>query len=224
MATYYSLQVTNHALEPGTFCVYTTYPDNNVHLNLQSLAWFTKAAEPKTILTFDWSLDYTFVWCETGELKPKVRFRASQAFPADPNKPELSKVFLDKADSGAYGFTPNAPGNWTTPAGTLGIYTGSHIPNKEVSTGIGLGGSPALVVSAAPNMGYTFTPKISYFIAYGSFTKGEVLDLNAMTCIQEIAFPFNVYDVGVTLNEDNTWSVDNRSPLMAHNELIRSLA
>jgi hypothetical protein len=206
MALNYSLRVTN-ALKPGTFCVYTTCPDNKVQLNLQSLAWFTKAANPKTTLTFEWSLDYSFVWSQTGKLEPGVLFRASQDFPADPKKPELSKVFLDRAN-GAYEFTSNALADKTPPAGTLGIYTGGDIPRNDVSTGIGLGGSPALAVSAAPNMGYTFIPKIKYWIAYGYFVCGQVLDLNAMTLIQEIAFPLNVYDVGVTLTEDNTWTLD----------------
>jgi hypothetical protein len=222
MATNYSLTVTDHALNPGMFCVYTTCPDPKVvQLNLKSLAWFTKAANPNTVLTFDWSLDYSFVWCETGELKPGVRFRASQTFPADPQTPGLTKVLLDKANS-AYEFLANAPADKQPPAGTLGIYSGGNIPNNDVSAGIGLGGSPALVTSTSPNMGYTFIPKIKYWIAFGYFTQGEVLDLNAMTDVQEIAFPTNVYDIGVTLNEDNTWTVGNRSLLRAQNDLIRS--
>ncbi|MDR1363205.1 MAG: hypothetical protein LBJ35_04055 [Spirochaetaceae bacterium] len=222
MATKYSLSVTSKAIQPGVFCVYTTCPDPKVvQLNLQSLAWFTKAANPKTILTFEWDLDYSFVWCQTGKLNPGVRFRASQDFPANPQKPALSKVFLDVAN-GAYQFTENAPADKQPPAGTLGIYTGGNIPSYDVSAGIALGGSPALVTSVGPNLGYTFIPKIKYWIAFGSFVEGEVLDLNAMTVVQEIDFPTNVYDIGVTLNEDNTWTVGKTSLLRAQNDLIRS--
>jgi hypothetical protein len=223
MATNYSLTVRDRALRPGVFCVYTTCPDPAaVQLNLQSLAWFTQEAFPDTNLTFDWSLDYSFVWCQTGELRPGVRFRASQEFPADPQVPELAKVFLDKVD-GAYEFIKNAPPDKQLPKGTLGIYTSGSIPNNGVSAGIGLGGSPALVTSAAPNLGYTFTPKIKYWIAFGSFIKGEVLDLNAMTAVQELAFPLNVYDIEVALNEDNTWTVGSNSILGSKNDRIRSL-
>jgi hypothetical protein len=221
MATNYSLTVKDQALSPGVFCVYTTCPDPAVQLNLTSLAWFTKPANPNTTLTFDWSLDYSFVWCETGELRPGVRFRASQDFPADPQKPELAKVFLDKAN-GAYEFLANAPPNKQPPAGTLGIYTGGNIPSNDISAGIGLGGSPALVVPTSPNLGYTFIPKIKYWIAYGSFTRGEVLDLNSMTVVQEIDFPLNVYDLEVILNADNTWTVGGNSILRVQNDLIRS--
>ncbi|MDR1251321.1 MAG: hypothetical protein LBK62_04050 [Treponema sp.] len=71
MATNYSLKVMDRALNPGVFCIYTTCPDPEVvQLNLQSLAWFTQAANPNTTLKFKWSLDYSFVWCRTGELKP----------------------------------------------------------------------------------------------------------------------------------------------------------
>lgn len=222
MATNYSLTVTDHAFMPGTFCVYTTCPDPAVaQLDLRSLAWFTKQANPETTLEFDWSLDYSFVWCETGELDYGVRFRASQDFPADPQKPGLTKVFLDKSND-AYGFTENAPSDKQPPAGTLGIYTGANIPHNKVSLGIGLGGSPALVTSASSNLGYTFIPKIKYWIAFGSFVKGEVLDLNTMTVVQEISFPLNVYDIEVVLNEDNTWTVGNESILKERNDLIRS--
>ncbi|MDR1251320.1 MAG: hypothetical protein LBK62_04045 [Treponema sp.] len=135
----------------------------------------------------------------------------------------MTKVLLDKA-SGAYEFLVNAPADKRPPAGTLGIYTGGNISNNDVSAGIGLGGSPALVTSAGPNMGYTFSLKIKYWIAFGSFIRGEVLDLNAMTVVQEIAFPTNVYDIGVTLNEDNTWTFGKNSLLRERNEQIRSKA
>jgi hypothetical protein len=221
MAANYSLTVKDQALYPGVFCVYTTCPDPEVQRNLTSLAWLTKPANPNTALEFDWSLNYSFVWCDTGELRPGVRFRAWQNLPADPQNPGLAKVFLDKAN-GAYEFLANAPPNKQPPQGTLGIYTSGNIPNNDVSIGIGLGDYPALVVPASPNMGYTFIPKIKYWIAYGSFIRGEVLDLNSMTVVQEINFPLNVYDLEVTLNEDKTWTVGRNSILRVQNDLIRS--
>lgn len=202
MSTQYTLKVTNKSHNSGSFCVYQKDPDQEKYTNLYSLAWFSKACNPGTTLKFTWTLDYCFNWSETGILVPGVTFDASETKEADPSDSSKNAVGFTKAN-GAYMFTnPLRPG---TP-GELRIQTDNTIPINEASVGIGMSGQPALAISAQPNMDYAFIPHPEYWITFGNYTEGEVIDLNQVTETAKIVFPLNVYSVSMTLQEDNTWS------------------
>lgn len=202
MSTKYTLKVTNNSNRSGSICVYQRDPEQEKYTNLYSLAWFSKACHPGTTIKFTWDLDYCFSWSETGMLRPGVTFEASETRAADPSSASDNAIGFTKT-GGAYMFTtPLRPG---TP-GELRIQTDDTIPIDEASVGIGMSGQPALAISAGPNLDYAFIPHPEYWIAFGDYIEGEVIDLNMVTQTAKVVFPRNVYSLSMTLQEDNTWS------------------
>ena len=202
----YSLLVKNKSENSGSFCVYTVSPDTQqIQQDLRSIAWFTKAANPNGQIKFRWELSFSFAWAESGQLVPGVFFNAGEIIEADLLSDKANRAYFEKND-GAYRFGDSTQA--TLPSkGALGITTSRNIPHGQASVGVGINGKAALAVNATPNYHFTFIPKIQYWLAFGNFREGVVLDLNSMVRnVVEIKFPANVYDLQVTLNEDNTWS------------------
>jgi hypothetical protein len=218
MSTQYTLTIRNNSLRYGSMCVFATPPDDKVQLGLKSLAWFSKAAHPNTSVQFKWSLDYSFVWSQTGELVTGVTFIASEYIDADPSNDKLNTAYFDM-QGGAYLFGDVTKAHKATP-GTLAISTSPTVPDSDAAIGIGIGGNPAMVQSATPNYPFTFIPKVRYWVAFGDYTEGQVLDVNAMTEIYELKFPINVYAKTLILDEGNTWSEGNT--LQEYNDKIRA--
>jgi hypothetical protein len=209
--TQYTLRVINNSTNFADMCVYQEDPDIGVP-NVLSLAWFAKPAQPTTTVVFRWTIDYSFVWSETGTLIPGVYFDASQVWPADPSVLGTSspskggnQIGFSHPSAGAYTFT-------STPStgaqkGSLYIKEDSNIPLKRASVGIGMSGAGTFAVQSQPNLNLTFTPHPIYYLAAGTFTQGEVLDIGSVTNPTDIRFPANVYSMTATLGEDNAWSV-----------------
>jgi rhizosphere induced protein len=204
-ATNYRLKVINNSSNYADFCVYQQDPDLGVP-DVQSLAWFAKPLFPTTVATFTWTIDYSFVWSETGELKPGVLFEASQVWPADPSNPADSQVlfsYLDEAYSFEHGVAVPTP-----KPGSLYIREQPTIPLKQASVGVGMAGSGTFAVQAQPNSLLTFTPHPAYWVTAGTFEQGEVLDIGSILGDSaEIQFPPGVYNMTAILNLDNTWTV-----------------
>jgi hypothetical protein len=199
MSQKYTLLFVNNGTNTGNACIYQNDPDIGVP-NVMSLAWFSKQAHPTTRIKFEWTLDYSFMWSETGVLASGVDFEASQVWPADLTS--SNKVaFTD--ENGAYTFENQTSG---TP-GSLIIVNDGTIPARQASVGIGMSGQGAFVVQAQPNLTQTFTPHPKYFITFGNYEAGEVLDIGSITSPAEIVFPPNVYSMTAILNEDNSWTV-----------------
>ena len=223
--TQYTLRVINNSSNLVDMCTYQKDPDIGVP-NVMSLAWFAKPAHPTTTVVFRWTVDYSFVWSETGKLIPGVFFDASQVWPADPaivgvsNGTAAGNQIGLTYDKGAYNFkaTPTSGAK----AGTLYVKEEGAIPLKQASVGIGMSGSGTFVVQSQPNLNLTFTPHPVYYLAAGTFTQGEVLDIGSVTNPTAIKFPAGVFSVTATLNEDNTWSVKPTSGLNAleHKQVI----
>jgi hypothetical protein len=157
------------------------------------------------MVKFTWDLDFSFAWAESGQLVPGVHFDAGEIEKADPSDENQNKAYFDRQND-AYLF--GDPAQATAPsAGALAITASERIPNGLASVGVGINGKAAMAVNATPNYQFTFIPKIQYWLAFGNFKEGVVLDLNSMVRnICEIKFPPDVYGLQVTLQEDNTWS------------------
>jgi rhizosphere induced protein len=204
----YTLMFQNNSTNAWNACVYQTQPDIS-NYEVQSLAWFSKAAAPTTHVRFDWTVNYSFVWDETGPLAPGVVFDASQTWPADlsttnrvtlthPNSPYSYYTFEDQGE-GANG-------------GSLYILTDETVPLNMASVGIGMSGSGTFVCQAQPNLHLIFTPHPTYWITFGLFEQGQVLDLTEITNSAAIAFPAGIYTMYAILNQDNTWTVTAKTP------------
>ncbi len=198
--TQYSLIFVNNSTQTGDACVYQQDP-TITDPSVMSLAWFSKAAAPTTSITFDWSIDYSFVWSQTGTLRPGVMFTASQNWPA--NLSSTNQVQFNKAGN-AYTFQNQTKG---AQSGTLYINQDSTITPKEASVGIGMSGSGTFAVQAQPNVTAMFTPKPQYWITFGNYTQGEVLDITTITSEAAVDFGYANYSMTAILNPDNTWTV-----------------
>ena len=79
--TTYTLNVSNHSTQSGSFSIFQKAPDTNTS-NVLSLAWLAKPAHPTTNTEFTWDLDYSFVWSKTTNLKPGAVVKASEVWTA----------------------------------------------------------------------------------------------------------------------------------------------
>ena len=195
-----SITIKNNGTFKGNISIFQKQPDLKA-MGAMSLAWLTKGANPNTKLKFEWIENYCFLWSEGEELKPGVVFSSSQTIPT--NLRTNNKIKLEKNEYG-YFFT-----NQITDAihkDTLIIEESNSIPGNEASIGIGMSGLGTFVWQSEPNVYLNIQPKPQYWVTYGTFNQGEVLNTQQLVdrAIQ-IEFPANKYTAIVTLNSNNTW-------------------
>ncbi|ROP58193.1 hypothetical protein EDF81_3357 [Enterobacter sp. BIGb0383] len=196
----YSLNVSNYSRNYGSICVYQTNP-NIDDPRLLSLAWLVARAHPTTRVSFQWSIDYSFVWDETGHLAPGVIFDASQNLTADLTTSNSVDFINEK------GVLTFANQRVSEHAGTLYVRSGNSVPFDYAAVGMGMSGAAVFVRSAQPNITYAFQPGQALWVTFGNYEQGEVLDVESITNAQQINFSPNVFSVDVTLNIDNVWTV-----------------
>lgn len=201
MSQQYSIIFKNDSSNIGTACLFQRQPDAS-DPNVMSLAWFARKAAPATVVQFSWGIDYCFVWSETGDLMLKGTFESHEIVPANLETANSIKLVYTQ---GCYQFVDQGKGAMP---GTLLITEGAEIPLKKASVGIGMSGSPTLVVQAQPNMNLSFSPHPQYWIVFGNFEQGQVLDTAQMTDSVQIVFPPNCYQMKATLKIDNTWDIE----------------
>jgi len=204
VSTNYSLTVTNNSTQFRDLCVYQKPVDLGVP-NAMALAWLTAPAWPGTTVTFDWELDYCFVWSQTGSLKPGVTFKAQQTVAADPDNLNANQTLFDYR-AGAFLFSPgNAIG--TPELGSLYIRELPSIPTGTATVGIGMSNAGVFAVEAQPNLNLVFTPHPEYWVTAGTFQQGEVLDIEQIT--NEAAVPYDgTFDMTAVLTSTNTWQIN----------------
>lgn len=196
----YSVTFVNKSTNSGDVCIYQTNP--TLVQGVMTLAWIAKSAHPTTSIQFEWYDDYDFVWSEKGELEPGIIFKASQVWSADLNN--SNKVGFTLVDD-AYTFRDQTRGL----PGDLFIEMDHNIPLNKASVGIGMSGSATFAANAQPNITLSFHPdSSSYWITFGSYEMGEVLDVTQITNKAQLNFPANIYSLTATLNQDNTWTIE----------------
>lgn len=197
----YSLTLINSSAMSWTFYVYQQIP-NQLSANVFSLAWFCSpfTIMPGNQITFQWTIDYTFVWGATGMLIPGVTFYASGQRAAN----------LVSANTTTFS---NSPGpNLSAPVagqpqGSLVISDAANVPNNVYSVGIGMGSAGTFVTNAGANLTHIFTPTPTYWIAAGTNVQiGTVLNIATITQNAQVTFPPNIFALTYTLGLDNTWS------------------
>lgn len=198
--TQYSLNFINLSLNPGSVCIYQTHPETGVQ-SVLPIAWLTRHVYPTGQVSFDWNDKYSFVWAETGYLAPGVKFFANQIWSADLS--EQNMVSLSYTNS-AYTFENLRQG---PVAGSLYVDQDDSLPLNLASIGIGMSGRSTYAVQAQPNMHLIFTPKPNYWITFGNFREGEVLDLRTITNYKKVTYSNNINSMTAILNEDNTWTI-----------------
>jgi hypothetical protein len=61
-------------------------------------------------------------------------------------------------------------------------------------------------VQAQPNLNLTGSPHPTYFLAYGNYMPGQVIDVSEINKPVELLYPTGVYSLETTLNADNSWT------------------
>ena len=130
MGDNYTLRFKNRSDSQHDFLVYQKGIEVNMP-NIYTLAWFAKPVANGVDVDFTWTIDYSFVWSEQGQLKPGITFHANQVVVGDlltANLIDFSKV------DGAFQFgKPTGTGA----SGSLTIDGDNSIPKHAAKVGIG---------------------------------------------------------------------------------------
>ena len=213
----YTLTFINNSNNNWDFCCYQEDPTISQQ-DVMSLAWFAFPVAPTTSVSFSWTINYQFVWSQTGKLAAGVKFNASQKWDASlttdnsvdfTRKPNSAFTFQNQADFGS--------------PGTLYINQDGTIPSNTAAVGINMGiegapqgaGSGTFVVPAQPNITASFTPHPTYWVTFGQYTPGQVLDIQQITQKAQVEFDPNVYDMYAILDASNNWTVTSQQNLNA---------
>lgn len=194
----YQINFTNNSTNAGNFMVFQEHPDMNVP-DSSALVWFTKYLHPNTNGIFSWKTGYDFVWMEQKSLAADISSVTFQCIPANLESNNVALLTYD----GGYNFITQPAGGVT---GNLYIQTDSTIGPFEVRAGLGMSGAPVFLVPAQPNMEMAFSPNPQYWIAFGEYEKGQVVNSKEITNPMQIEFPEGITTINVVLNPDNTWS------------------
>lgn len=206
MSTQYNLTVINDSTNFVDFCVFQTPPDLGTQ-DVNALAWLAEPAFPTTTVHFKWTIDYSFVWSNTGDLAVGSVFEASQDWPADPSGKDAPQQAMLTYGQGAYTFVDGATPVVTPQHGNLYIREDGSLPLRQASVGVGMSGKGTFAVPVQPNQNLVFTPHPKYWVTAGTFTPGQVIDEEQISDKAAIAFPPGVFSMVATLNQDNTWTV-----------------
>ncbi len=199
MSTNYKLTVNLEATITGDICIFQGLPDTNVS-NVLTLAWLSKRAHPGTKVEFNWNTEYNFNWGVNGRIGSKATFVASQVVPA--NFDTQDQISFDHKD-GAYYFFDQTQS--LTTEENLSIVQGSNVRSNQAYVGIGMSGAGGFVVPSQPNMKVIFKPKPTYYLVFGNFTQGQVVDVAQLTNPCEVMF-YGTTEKTMTLNSNNNWS------------------
>ena len=194
-ANQFSIKAINNSSQSGSFMLFQR--DRNMQQNVFSLAWMTQFVQPRNQTQFSWGVNYNFVSGQTGSLRPGVKFNASEL--VGTNLTNGNAITL-----AANGFTNQMN---QSPTGKLYIKEDSSIPMGSLSVGIGMSNAPTFVTQAMPNTQVIFTPTPEYWIAFGNYEPGEVLDTQRINNCTRIEFNSGVTAMNVTFNQDGSWNV-----------------
>jgi hypothetical protein len=73
-----------------------------------------------------------------------------------------------------------------------------------------MSGSGIFAAQAQPNANLVITPHPQYWIAFGRFMRGQVLDPNAIVRKAEVVFPTGVASCTATYGADGSWTIGRR--------------
>jgi rhizosphere induced protein len=194
----YQINFINNSSNAGNFMVFQEHPDMNM-MDSYALAWFTKFVHPNTNGSFSWKTGFDFAWLEQKSLAAGITSVTSQCLPANLEANNVTLLTYD----GGYNFI-NQPDSGA--AGSLYIKTDSTIGPDQVKIGFGMSGAPVFMVGAQPNLEVVFTPNPYYWIAFGEYEKGQVVNAKEIPNSMRIDFPEGITTMNVVLNPDNTWT------------------
>lgn len=193
----YSVTIQNNSVHSSYFMIFQNDPAQ-WDPDAMAVAWFSKYSNPNQTVKFSWDVEWGFSWADIGTIQPGIRYEESECY--EP-KNGRTKVTLDY--NGAYQFVDKVVGR--DPA-RLYLEQSRNIPiRSSASVGVTMSGKPVYVTQARPNNSLTFSPHPSYFLAYGTYQEGTVIDVSTVNNILELRFPTDVFNLTTTLNADDSW-------------------
>ena len=199
MAIQYSVTVDNKANHSDYFMIYQDNPSSWTPSAL-ALVWFAKFSNPGGKVRFTWSVEWGFSWAETGTLTPGIEFIPSELFDASSGH---NMVTFDY-QGGVYRFSNPASG---PDPSRLYLNESAGIPmSSHASVGVAMAGHTVYAAQARPNMQLVLSAHPRYYLAYGNYQQGEVIDANTISNPLALVFPTGVYALNTTLNADGSWS------------------
>ena len=171
--------------------------------NPMTVAWLVQPCAPGNTVVFNWSIAYSVMWSQTGNLAPGASFVTYGSANVDPSQGDIQKFGLLGP---AYSFLgPYASkGN----PGTVGIACDGTVQNNQVSLALGMANKPVFACAAQPNINITFTPKPKYYLAFGQFQQGQIVDVATMSNSIELNYQAKgTYSFTAAIDAFNTWSL-----------------
>jgi hypothetical protein len=208
MANQYSLIFGNDSIYPWDACLYQNDLDLGVP-GAQPLAWLSRRVAPSARLVFTWEISYSFVQAATGTLVPGVIFAATQRLDTDLST-NNQVPFTFKAGYSAFGPPTAGPR-----PDSLYIRQERSIPLNTLAVGIGVSGASTYAIQAMPNVNLKFTPHPNYWLTFGTFIPGEVLEVGVLNNPLHVQFPPNVYSMTAILQRDHSWVLKPTSEVNA---------
>lgn len=196
MSNQYTLTVTNNSTQTGDFCIFQEQPDINTP-GITTLAWLTKRANPSTSLEFQWNLDYNFVWSNSTNLKPGTIVETSHK--SDANLISSNQINFD-SDNETYTINDQIRGSRQSNTNL------KKNKQAEASVSIGMSGKGTFILPSQPNMKISMASKPTYWIVFGDFQEGEVLDIQKVSKNALRLQYDGTKSMDVEFTEKSTWS------------------
>jgi hypothetical protein len=208
MADRYSLIFVNDSIYPWDACIYQNDLDLGVP-GVRPLAWFSRRAAPSMRVIFSWEISYSFVQAETGTLVPGVVFAAAQRVDTDlATNNQVPFTFKD-------GYSTFGPQTAGPRPESLYIRQAGSIPLNTLAVGIGMSDASIYATQAMPNVNLKFTPHPDYWLTFGTFIPGEVLEVEVLNNPLHVQFPPNVFSMTAILQKDHSWVLKPTSAVNA---------
>lgn len=201
-STGYSVTIYNESkLMDHYALVYQQLP--KMQPSVVTLAWLSQVLNSGANITFDWTIDYNFLWSANGDLAPGTHWRAGQQVDADLEKNNYITLHYNK---GAYSFINQGHMD----GDGLFIFEDRSVPKVgdpgSGSVGIGMSGHGTFVRPTASNTNLSFSPTPRYYVAFGDFEQSTVLDIEELTQPQEIVFEPGNFHIDATY-DGRDWSI-----------------
>jgi hypothetical protein len=196
----YSVSIVNHSSHPAYFMLYQNDP-TSWDPNALALAWFAKFSNPgpNALVKFSWAVEWGFSWAETGTLKPGIQYEASDSRTSSPGNNQITLTY-----NGAYDFVSQQAG---ADPNRLYIKEDASIPiNSAASVGVTMSGSTVYATQARPTTNLTLSPHPTYYLAYGNYAPGDVIDVSTINNPLPLVYQTGVYSLHTTLNVNDTWT------------------
>lgn len=177
----YTLQINNASRSDGSVAIYQKVPELSTDtLEVLTLAWIAKQVAVGRTVTFTWRLEYSFILSLYPEDGPRRAPRGSLSTPADPkNGPNY--IRLDYRGPSGYtfgdsGFEPGSRGSLIIETGVRPRRSRAGAAHERMAAGIGMYGFGTHLMEIQPNMRVAFTPRPAYYVVFGEYQPGQVMD------------------------------------------------